>query len=73
VRVLSLADVDLTQMMRRALRTFGPAAALLFAGLVAFALVVLGPRLAPMHGSGGCTGVPLVNGQPAYRCPTPPP
>jgi hypothetical protein len=73
VRVLSLADVDLTQMMRRALRSFGPAAALLFAALVVFVLFVLGQGLAPIHGSGGCTGVPLVNGQPAYHCPTPPP
>lgn len=25
------------------------------------------------HSGGGCSGVPLVNGQPAYQCPTPPP
>jgi len=25
------------------------------------------------HSSGGCNYVPLVNGTPAYNCPTPPP
>ncbi|HVH64910.1 MAG TPA: hypothetical protein VM674_02665 [Candidatus Acidoferrum sp.] len=25
------------------------------------------------HYGSGCSGVPLVNGQPAYQCPTPPP
>jgi hypothetical protein len=63
--------------MERAIRTFDPAAALLFAGLIVLGivlgLIVLGQSAAPIHGSGGCTGVPLVNGQPAYRCPTPPP
>jgi hypothetical protein len=76
VRVFPFADVEITQMMRRAIHTFGPAAALVFAALVVLALfLILGQVLTPTHQSGGCSGIPLVNGQPAYRCaniPVPP-
>jgi hypothetical protein len=36
--------------------------------LVAFA----GIMFAPIHSSGGCNHIPLVNGQPAHPCPSQP-
>jgi len=74
VRVFSFAGVDLlTLMMRRAIHTFGPAAALVFAALVVLALFLIGQGLSPIHGTVGCNRIPLVNGQPAYRCANIPP
>jgi hypothetical protein len=55
--------------MDRFIRTFGPAAALLLAALVAVLVVfVMGQGVGVIHGSGGCNHIPLVNGQPAYPC-----
>jgi hypothetical protein len=54
--------------MKRFLHTLGPALVLLFATLVVLAVLVLGAVGGPSHGSGGCNRIPLVNGQPAYRC-----
>lgn len=60
-------------MVSRAVRTFGPAALLLFAALVVLVLFWLGSAGVSHPRGGGCNYVPLVNGQPAYQCPTPPP
>ena len=59
-------------MLDRAVRTFGPAALLLFAAFVVLVHVLLG-QAGVSHRGGGCNYVALVNGQPAYPCPTPPP
>jgi len=61
-------------VLDRAIRTFGPAAALLLSALAVLAFVLLSQGVAGSHRSGGCTGIPIVNGQPAYPCTnTPPP
>jgi hypothetical protein len=59
-------------MIDRAFRTVGPALLLLFAALVVLAVIAIG-QAGVSHRGGGCNHVPLVNGQPAYACPSPPP
>lgn len=43
------------------------------AGIALVVLLVLVGGVGVQHYGHGCSGIPLVNGQPAYQCPTPPP
>jgi hypothetical protein len=52
----------------KSMREVGPAAALLLAVVVLFAVLMLVTGVVTFHRSGGCNFIPLVNGQPAYPC-----
>jgi hypothetical protein len=54
------------------MREVGPAAALLLAVVVLFAVLLLVTGVVTFPRSGGCNYIPLVNGKPAYPCPVTP-
>jgi hypothetical protein len=51
------------------MRNFGLAGVLVLAAVVFFAVAMLFMGVVTFHGSGGCNYIPIVNGQPAYKCP----
>jgi hypothetical protein len=51
------------------MRNFGLAGVLLLGAVVFFAVVMLFMGVVTYHRSGGCNYIPIVNGQPAYKCP----
>jgi len=51
------------------MRNLGIAGVLVLGAVVFFAVLVLFARGVPYHRSGGCNYIPIVNGQPAYKCP----
>jgi hypothetical protein len=51
------------------MRNFGLAGVLVLAAVVVFAVAMLFMGVVTFHGSGGCNYIPIVNGQPAYKCP----